>query len=116
MILPLTEKHKAANLLKIKYACEIFADRNYDEKGLLIDRKEKNALVKNINTAINNIKYMIEKSAIRSITGKFLKTDIDTICIHGDGKNSVSIAKKIKKGLIDSGINLLPLNQLSKFK
>ena len=51
----------AGKKLNMKIACEIFADRNYDEKGLLIDRKEKNALVKNINTAINNIKYMIEK-------------------------------------------------------
>ncbi len=116
MILPLTKMQKAANLLNMKHACEIFADRNYTDVGFLIDRKYKNALITNINTSIDNIKSMLDNKAIKSINGKYIKTDIDTICIHGDGINSVSIAKKIKEGLIDNGIKLLPLNQLSKFQ
>ena len=115
MVLPLTQMHTAAKMLDLKYACEIFADRNYNDKGLLIDRSHPKALIKNSKEAIENISLMIEKKAIRTISGKFLKTDIDSVCIHGDGNKAVQISNIIKKGLIRKGIEFLPLNKLSKF-
>ena len=56
-----------------------------------------------------------EKQAIKTISGKFLKTDIDSVCIHGDGSKAVEISNIIKKGLLQKGIKFLPLNKLSKF-
>ena len=105
----------AAKKLNMKIACEIFADRNYNDKGLLIDRSHPKALILNSNEAIENISLMIEKKAIKTVSGKFLKTDIDSVCIHGDGNKAVQISKIIKKGLIRKGIEFLPLNKLSKF-
>jgi|TARA_Y100000310_G_scaffold345474_1_gene465389 lactam utilization protein B len=35
--------------------------------------------------------------------------------VHGDGKSAVNAAKKIKEGLIKSGIILKYLNKLKKF-
>ena len=116
MVLPLTEMHNAAKILKLKYACEIFGDRNYNDNGLLIDRSNPKALIKDPTESINNIFLMLEKKAIKSINGKFLKTDIDTICVHGDNIKAIEIANTIKKSLIKKGINFLPLNKLSKFK
>ena len=115
MVLPLTKMHKAAKNLNMKYACEIFADRNYNDKGLLIDRSHPKAMIKKTSEAIENISLMIEKKAIKTINGTFLKTDIDSVCIHGDGSKAVEISNLIKKGLIKKGIDFLPLNKLSKF-
>ncbi len=115
MVLPCTQMITAAKKTGLKYACEIFADRNYDDSGLLIDRKNKDSMVSNPKIAIENILQMLENNAIKTINGNFLKTDIDTICIHGDSKNAVEIAKLIKKGLINRGINFKPLNKLKKF-
>ena len=115
MVLPLTQMHTAAKKLDLKYACEIFADRNYNDKGLLIDRSHPKALIKNSKEAIENISLMIEKKSIKTISGKFLKTDIDSVCIHGDGKKALKISNIIKKGLIQKCIDFLPLNKLSKF-
>ena len=72
-------------------------------------------MIKNTSEAIRNISLMIEKKAIKTISGKFLKTDIDSVCIHGDGNNAVEISNIIKKGLLQKGIKFLPLNKLSKF-
>ena len=116
MVLPCTEMIKAAQKINIKYACEIFADRNYNEKGLLIDRSEKNSMVSNSNLALNNLIQMLENQAIKTFNGNFLKTEIDTICIHGDSNNAVDMAKTIKKGLISQGVDLKNLDNLSKFK
>ena len=115
MVLPLTKMHTAAKILNIKYACEIFADRNYNDKGLLIDRSHPKSMIQNTREAIENISLMIEKKAIKTISGKFLKTDIDSVCIHGDGDKAVEISHIIKNGLIKKGIKFLPLNKLSKF-
>jgi len=115
MVLPLTKMHKAAKILNLKYASEIFADRNYNDKGLLIDRSHPKSIIQNTREAIENISLMIEKKAIKTISGKFLKTDIDSVCIHGDGNKAVQISNTIKNGLIQNGIKFLPLNKLSKF-
>ena len=116
MVLPCTEMIKAAQKINIKYACEIFADRNYNEKGLLIDRSEKNSMITDSNSALNNLIQMLENKAIKTFNGNFLKTEIDTVCIHGDNNNAVDMANSIKKGLISQGVDLKKLNNLSKFK
>ncbi len=115
MVLPCTKMILAAQKIDLRYACEIFADRNYDDSGLLIDRNDKNSMVNDPKIAINNIFQMLEQNAIKTINGNFLKTDIDTICIHGDGQNAIEIAKTIKNGLKKRGINFKPLNMLKKF-
>ena len=115
IVLPLTKMHKAAKILNLKYACEIFADRNYNDNGLLIERSHPKSMIQNTREAIENISLMIEKKAIKTISGKFLKTNIDSVCIHGDGDKAVEISHIIKNGLIKKGINFLPLNKLSKF-
>ncbi len=115
MVLPYTKMIIAAQKLNMRYACEIFADRNYDESGLLIDRKNTHSTISDPKIAINNIIEMLEKKGIKTFEGNILKTEIDTICVHGDGKNAVGIAKKIKNDLVDRGINFKPLNMLTKF-
>ena len=47
LVLPLTKMEKAAQQLNLKYACEIFADRNYQDNGELISRSQPSAIVKN---------------------------------------------------------------------
>ena len=116
MVLPSTQMIKAAKKINLRYVCEIFADRNYNESGLLIDRKNSNAMISDPEIAVNNIFQMLENKGIKTISGKFLKTDIDTICVHGDGSTAVGIAKKIKNGLKKRGVIFKPLNMLSKFK
>mgnify|MGYP001171784901 CR=1 FL=1 len=115
IVLPCTQMITAAKKIGLRYACEIFADRNYDESGLLIDRNKKNSMISDPKIAVNNIFQMLQNKGIKTIGGNFLKTDIDTICVHGDGKNAVGIAQMIKNSLKDRHIDLKPLNMLSKF-
>tara|TARA_Y100001936_G_C16054713_1_gene660186 strand:+ start:120 stop:893 length:774 start_codon:yes stop_codon:yes gene_type:complete len=115
IVLPATKMEKAAKKLNIKYACEIFADRNYDDFGNLISRSNQNASVNNKHIAAKNILEMLETSSIKCFSGKKIKCEIDTICIHGDGLNALSIVEELKKQLLKEKFKLLPLNKLSKF-
>jgi len=42
---------------------------------------------------------MIKKGTVTTTSGKIIPIAADTICIHGDGKNAVSFAKKIFEAL-----------------
>ena len=110
-----SQMEKAGKKLNLRIAAEIFADRNYEDDGNLISRKKNNAMITNPDVAKKHVIKMVETQSINCFSGKQIPCEIDSICVHGDGKNAVSTAKEIKEGLIKSGISLKPLNKLKKF-
>ena len=58
---------------------------------------------------------MVENQSINCLSGKKIKCEIDSICIHGDNIESLETAKQIKKVLEENNICLKPLNNLKKF-
>ena len=110
-----SQMEKAGKKLNLRVATEIFADRNYEDDGNLISRKKNNAIISDPEIAKRHVIKMIETQALNCLSGKQIPCEIDSICVHGDGKSAVSTAKEIKKGLIKSGITLKPLNKLKKF-
>ena len=110
-----SEMERAGKKIGIKVAAEIFADRNYEDDGNLVSRTKKNAIIVDPEVAKKHVIKMVEKQALNCYSGKLIPCEIDSVCVHGDGKSAVNTAKEIKKGLIKSGIILRPLNQLKKF-
>ena len=115
MILPLTEMENAAKKLNIKFAAEIFADRNYDDNGLLMPRSNSNSMVNDVQVVVNNVTNMLENKSIYCYSGKKIACEFESICIHGDGKLALDIATSLSKSLKQDGFTLKPLNQLNKF-
>jgi len=110
-----SQMEKAGKKLNLRVATEIFADRNYEDDGNLVSRKKNNAIISDPEIAKKHVIKMIETQALNCLSGKQIPCEIDSICVHGDGKSAVSTAKEIKEGLIKSGIILKPLNKLKKF-
>jgi len=110
-----SEMEKAGKKLNMKVAAEIFADRNYEDNGNLVSRSKPNALIIDPEVAKNHVVKMVKNQAISCFSGKQIPCEIDSICVHGDGKSAVSTAKKIKDGLLETGVTLKTLDQLKKF-
>ena len=110
-----SEMERAGKNLKMKVAAEIFADRNYEDDGNLVSRSKSNALITNPEIAKKHVIRMVKNQALNCFSGKQIPCDIDSICVHGDGKSAVVTAKEIRNGLINNGVTLRPLDQLSKF-
>ena len=89
----------AAKTLNMKIACEIFADRNYEDDGNLVSRKKSHALITDPELARNHVLSMVKNQAINCHSGKQIPCEIDSVCIHGDNESSLEIAKSIKKNL-----------------
>ena len=105
----------AAKKLNMKIACEIFADRNYEDDGNLISRKKPNALITDPDIAKKHVLNMVKNQAINCLSGKQIPCEIDSVCIHGDNESSLATARSIKDNLVNNGLILKPLNKMDKF-
>ncbi len=110
-----SEMENAGKKLGMKIASEIFADRNYEDDGNLVSRSKNNALITDPEAAKNHVIKMVKSQALNCFSGKQIPCDIDSICVHGDGKTAVKTADEIRKGLIKNGVTLRPLDMMSKF-
>ena len=105
----------AARKLGIKIACEIFADRNYEDDGNLVSRSNPNALITDPNMAKKHVLTMVKNQALNCLSGKQIPCEIDSVCIHGDNISSLNTARSIKENLLLNGLVLKPLNKMEKF-
>ena len=110
-----SKMEEAAKKFDMKIACEIFADRNYEDDGNLISRKKPNALITDPQQAKKHVLHMVKNQTLNCHSGKQIPCQIDSVCIHGDNKNSLATAKSIKDNLLDNGLKLKTLNTMEKF-
>ena len=110
-----SKMEEAAKKLNMKIACEIFADRNYEDDGNLVSRKKPHALITDPEQAKKHVLNMVKNQALNCHSGKQIPCEIDSVCIHGDNESSLATAKSIKDNLIDNGLKLKPLNLMEKF-
>ena len=105
----------AAKKLDMKIACEIFADRNYEDDGNLVSRKKPHALITDPNQAKKHVLKMVKTQSLNCHSGKQIPCEIDSVCIHGDNQSSLATAKSIKNNLVENGLELKTLKDMKKF-
>ena len=111
-----SKMEQAAKKLDMKIACEIFADRNYEDDGNLVSRKKPNALITDPELAKKHVLSMVKNQALNCHSGKQIPCEIDSVCIHGDNISSLNTAKAVKENLLNNGLKLIALNKMEKFK
>jgi 5-oxoprolinase (ATP-hydrolysing) subunit A len=89
----------ASQTTGLKAASEVFSDRSYQPNGSLTPRTESGALLTNLSEITTHVLGIVKNQEIKAIDGSIIKIKADTICIHGDGSEAVSIAKNIHEVL-----------------
>jgi len=110
-----SKMQEAAKKLNMKFACEIFADRNYEDDGNLVSRKKPHALITDPEEAKKHVLKMVKTQSLNCHSGKQIPCEIDSVCIHGDNLSSLATAKSIKDNLVENGLELKTLNKMKKF-
>jgi UPF0271 protein len=95
-----------AIMLGQPFAREAFADRSYQNTGLLTPRHLDHAMLVGINDVNDQVLRMIKEHKILSLQGEIIEIKLDTICIHGDGDNAVEFAEGIYKALKENNIEI----------
>lgn len=106
VVLAGTEMENVARSLKAKVACEIFADRAYNDDASLVDRSLPGAVLHDPQDAGQRMVEMIRKGGILTQNGKHIPCRIDTICLHGDSPDAVEMAGAVKSALVSAGISV----------
>ncbi|QCO57079.1 5-oxoprolinase subunit PxpA (plasmid) [Pseudorhodobacter turbinis] len=106
MAIAATAQQEAAEAIGGPWVAEVFADRAYNDDATLVDRKLPGAVIHDAETAAARMVEMIRAGAIITQSGKHIPTPIDTICLHGDTENAVTIARAVRAALQAAGIGV----------
>ncbi|MFT5756342.1 MAG: UPF0271 protein [Alteromonadaceae bacterium] len=80
---------------------EAFADRRYDDKGLLVSREHINAVIHNEEQVIAQCKHLLQHGELISINGKLLNIHVDSLCVHGDNPAAIALVTSLNRMLRD---------------
>lgn len=83
----------------VKLLLEAFADRAYDENGYIVSRNMAGAVHQDSDIILNQAVAIARGRAIRTIDGKSLSLEADTLCVHGDNPESIAAVKAIRQAL-----------------
>ncbi|APZ51383.1 LamB/YcsF family protein [Salipiger abyssi] len=106
MVLAATAQQEAVEALGCRWAGEIFADRAYNDDATLVDRSQPGAVIHDPALAAERMVAMVREGAIIAESGKRIPAPVDTICLHGDGKTALEIARTVRGALEAAGIAL----------
>jgi 5-oxoprolinase (ATP-hydrolysing) subunit A len=95
---------RAAQSAKLSVVREVFADRNYLADGLLVPRTRPDALLHDPEEAAVRVLRMLREGVVRSVDGKDVEVQAETICIHGDTPGAAEFARSLRTSLEKNGV------------
>jgi 5-oxoprolinase (ATP-hydrolysing) subunit A len=101
-----SEMKQAALQAGLAFASEVFADREYTDKGILLPRSEQGAVIHDTEKIILRAVGMVNEKCVKAASGKIIPLDAHTICIHGDNPIAPELARKMAVAFRQNGIEL----------
>ena len=107
VVLPFSKLVKSGEKAGLRIVNEVFADRAYEDDGLLMSRRKPGSVLHDPAMVAERVQRMVEEQAVTSVAGKVMKTKVDTICIHGDTPSAVSLATAVRERLEKAKIKVV---------
>jgi UPF0271 protein len=85
-----------APIYGVKTILEVFADRSYNDDLTLVDRTHPKALLTCIEEVKEHLLPVIFEKKIRTISGKLISVEAQTVCVHGDNPSALAILSLIR--------------------
>ena len=87
---------------------EAFVDRRYQADASLLPRSQPQALIKDVDQAIQQALSIIQQQTVTAIDGTAVTVKADTLCIHGDSAQALLFARGLRASLRKAGIVVAP--------
>ncbi|MFO1331626.1 MAG: 5-oxoprolinase subunit PxpA [Rubrivivax sp.] len=102
---PLVELARARGVAVV---AEAFADRAYNDDGSLVSRRLPGAVLHDPDAVAERMLQWVERGELPSISGRPVRIEADSICVHGDSPGAVEMARRIRTRLAAAGVPLAP--------
>jgi UPF0271 protein len=99
----------AARARGLRVAIVGIADRAYQDDGTLVPRSTPGAVIHDEREIAERTVRMVTEGVIRSVGGRDLPVDCDTVLLHGDTPGAISLAHLIRKELLAADVGIAPL-------
>jgi len=93
----------------IRIAFEFFADRAYNPDGSLVSRRDEGAVIRDHTIAAERVLKMVQEGRVTAKDGGEIELHADTVCVHGDNPEAVSLVKNIREVLFSSNVAIAPM-------
>ncbi|MBU2497735.1 MAG: LamB/YcsF family protein [Proteobacteria bacterium] len=93
----------------IRVAFEFFADRAYNTDGSLVSRREPGAVIHDPGLAAERVLKLVKEGKVISKDGSEIDLAAETICVHGDNPEAVSLVKRVRDTLLVAGVEIAPM-------
>ena len=101
-----SEMVKGAVNAGLRYVEEFFADRAYTAEGSLVSRKIEGSVIHDADAVADRVLRVIKEKKVKSIDGKDIALNAQTICVHGDTPGAVGLIRKILKEIENAGLKV----------
>jgi UPF0271 protein len=101
--LPDSELVRAGSEVGLRVAREAFGDRAYNEDGTLVSRRIAGSLLTDPDAVAERV-LGFTRGMVKAITGKEIRIEADTICLHGDTPGAGAIARRVRERMEAVGI------------
>lgn len=106
LLLPGSVALAKAEQAGLRAVAEAFADRNYNPDGTLVSRREASALLHDPAQITENMVRLATEGQIRAVDGSIIRTNAESICVHGDTAGAVAVAAAVRAGLEGTGVQI----------
>lgn len=95
-----------AEIIGVRAIPEAFADRAYQRDGTLAPREVEGASITDPESAAARVVRLVTERLVRGVDGADIRVHAETVCIHGDGRSAVEIAKRVRAVLMAAGVRV----------
>lgn len=106
MVLPHSVIQRVAENAGLRTVTEAFADRAYNPDGSLVSRTLPGAVLHSVDAVIEQVLRLSTENQVRTIDGSLIDVNVDSICLHGDTADAVTLAAAIRGALDAAGITV----------
>lgn len=112
VVMPGSKLEEAGERMGLRLAREVFADRTYDDQGMLTSRRQPGAVIHDPELAAHRVLDMVGHGRLTSTTGKEIPVRVDTVCVHGDNPAAVAMARAVRHALEAAGVAIRPMAEI----
>jgi UPF0271 protein len=107
-----SEMEKAGDRLGLKVAREGYCDRVYDDEGNLASRSLPGTVLRDPAAASTQAVRLVTEGEAVTISGKTIKIQAETLCIHGDEPTAIAVGTAVRSALEGAGARIVTLPEM----